>query len=66
MKTKHIERAINDGAQMIVKQRMRGKSIFHATLTWPDGEGYSGGIATTIEGAIDNLDTRAEAEARST
>ena len=51
-----IDESIKNGGQLMVKQAMNGKWIFHATMTFPNGDGQIGKISTTTDGAIENLE----------
>ena len=48
--------AILEGGQLMLKQAMRGKWIFNAQITYPNGEGVVGNISTSEEGALENLE----------
>ena len=48
--------AIREGGQLLLKQAMRGKWIFNAQITYPNGEGVVGNISTSEEGALENLE----------
>ena len=52
----HTKAAIRSGGQLMLKQAMRGKFIFHAQITFASGEGFVGNIAMSEEGALNNLE----------
>lgn len=48
--------ALNAGAECRIAQRVPGKCIFQASLTWPDSDEYRGPIAMTAEDALLKLE----------
>ena len=52
----HISAAIRRGGQLLLKQALRGKWIFHAQITFSNGEGTTGQIAMSENGALENLE----------
>jgi hypothetical protein len=59
----HISAAIWNGGQLLLKQAMPGKSIFHAQVTFPNGDGAIGKIALSEDGALQNLEDALALEA---
>jgi hypothetical protein len=58
----HTKAAIRNGGQLMLKQTMREKYIFHAHVTFSDGSGSIGNISTTEEGALENLELKLKFE----
>jgi len=60
----HISAAIRNGGQLMVKQAIHGKWIFHARITMQDGATTVGDISTTEDGAMENLEEKLKKESQ--
>jgi hypothetical protein len=54
--SQRIDAAVRGGGQLLVSQPIRGKWIFRAQVTYPNGDGTMGGMSTTPNGALENLE----------
>lgn len=52
-----IRSALNAGGLLTVASRVPGKAIYAAQMQWPEETGVAGKISTSIDGALQNLDS---------
>lgn len=56
MTTNWIRKAVNAGGTLVIRQALPNTPIFVGKMEWQHYEPVRGGIATSIEGAIENLE----------